>query len=115
MRACPRLVGELLPFEHRLGPNAYRAFPIRISISGEVAPLSPREREVAALISVGLTNREIASSLVISEATVKVHVRHILEKLRARSRAEVAARLLVRDTMQRLDVQAQHGQNGRRA
>jgi non-specific serine/threonine protein kinase len=53
--------------------------------------LSPREREVAILIARGHTNREIATSLVISEWTVETHVRHILTKLHVRSRAQVAA------------------------
>jgi DNA-binding CsgD family transcriptional regulator len=53
--------------------------------------LSPREREVIDLIRQGLTNREIAHTLYISEATAKVHVQHVLEKLGARTRAEAVA------------------------
>src|SRR5436305_1243526 len=71
-----------------------------------------REREVADLIGAGLTNREIARFLVISEATVKVHVRHILEKLHARSRAEVASRLIVRQATQLHDPEPLRGPNG---
>jgi len=56
------------------------------------ATLSPREEEVLHLISLGLSNAAIAAELYISEATVKVHVRHILEKLGARSRTEAAMR-----------------------
>jgi ATP/maltotriose-dependent transcriptional regulator MalT len=52
--------------------------------------LSPREREVSALLAQGHTNAEIARTLYISEVTVKVHVRHILKKLRVRNRAEAA-------------------------
>jgi DNA-binding NarL/FixJ family response regulator len=45
---------------------------------------------VLALLAEGKSNREIAELLVISEATAKLHVRHILEKLGARSRTEAA-------------------------
>jgi DNA-binding CsgD family transcriptional regulator len=56
-----------------------------------VVDLSDRELEVLELLGDGLRNREIAQRLYISEATVKTHVRHILEKLRMRNRAEAAA------------------------
>jgi ATP/maltotriose-dependent transcriptional regulator MalT len=52
--------------------------------------LSPREHEVLELLAQGHTNQEIGRALFISESTTKVHVRHILEKLGARSRAEAA-------------------------
>ena len=53
--------------------------------------LTPREREVVALIGRGLSNRQIAEALVISEATATVHVKHILAKLGFGSRVQVAA------------------------
>jgi non-specific serine/threonine protein kinase len=52
--------------------------------------LTPRERQVAALVARGLTNKEIADELVITEGTAAVHVEHIRTKLRLRSRAQVA-------------------------
>jgi DNA-binding CsgD family transcriptional regulator/tetratricopeptide (TPR) repeat protein len=54
--------------------------------------ISRREKEVLDLIAQGLRNKEIARTLFISEATVKVHVRHILEKLGVKSRTEAAVR-----------------------
>jgi DNA-binding NarL/FixJ family response regulator len=50
-----------------------------------------REIEVLQLISDGLVNREIGQRLFLSEETVKSHVRHLLAKLQARSRAHAVA------------------------
>jgi DNA-binding NarL/FixJ family response regulator len=58
---------------------------------GAIEDLSPREREVLELMAPGRRNREIAERLFLSEATIKTHVRHLLEKLRLRNRAEAAA------------------------
>jgi LuxR family transcriptional regulator, regulator of acetate metabolism len=58
------------------------------------SPLTAREREVIALVSSGATNQDIASALVISESTVKSHVKHILRKLGAANRAEAVSRHL---------------------
>lgn len=56
------------------------------------ALLSPRETEVLGLIARGYTNTQISRALFISASTTKVHVRHILEKLGVRTRAEAVAR-----------------------
>jgi DNA-binding CsgD family transcriptional regulator len=53
--------------------------------------LTPRERQVAALVVSGRTNRQIGRVLGISEKTAEVHLHHVMSKLDARSRAEVAA------------------------
>lgn len=50
--------------------------------------LSPREAEVLSLLRVGCSNREIASKLAISENTVMVHVRHLMQKIGATNRTE---------------------------
>ncbi|HEY3647533.1 MAG TPA: AAA family ATPase [Streptosporangiaceae bacterium] len=57
----------------------------------EALGLTPREADVLALIARGYTNREIASTLVISVKTAGVHVSHILRKLDAPNRLEAAA------------------------
>jgi len=54
-------------------------------------PLTRRERQVAALVASGRTNRQIGRVLGISEKTAEVHLQHVMAKLEARSRAEVAA------------------------
>jgi DNA-binding CsgD family transcriptional regulator/tetratricopeptide (TPR) repeat protein len=53
--------------------------------------LTPRESEIAALVAQGLSNREIAAKLVISQRTAETHVEHILTKLGFTSRAQIAA------------------------
>jgi len=54
-------------------------------------PLTRREQEVLRLVSQGLSNRQIARTLWIAESTVKVHIRHVFEKLGVKSRTEAAA------------------------
>lgn len=58
------------------------------------AVLTRREREVLELLAAGHTNGQVAEALVISEGTVKSHVKRILRKLRVSSRAEAVARYL---------------------
>jgi DNA-binding NarL/FixJ family response regulator len=86
-----------------LGPMLERANEVKLarqlglSLSPEerqrAETLSVREREIHELLAQGLTNRQIARALFISEVTVKVHVRHIFDKLGVRSRVEAATRL----------------------
>ena len=61
--------------------------------SGTWRDLSKREKEVLRLVARGLTNPEIALELFIAQATVKVHVHHILEKLGVPSRTAAALRV----------------------
>jgi DNA-binding NarL/FixJ family response regulator len=50
--------------------------------------LTPREAEVLSMIARGLSNREIATTLVVSEATIKTHINHVFAKIGARDRAQ---------------------------
>jgi ATP/maltotriose-dependent transcriptional regulator MalT len=87
---------QLLPEITRIVASAHdravaRAAGLAVPLeSSQGARLSRREAEVHRLISSGLSNREIAQTLFISEATVKVHVRRVLQKLGVRSRTEAA-------------------------
>jgi DNA-binding NarL/FixJ family response regulator len=57
-------------------------------------PLTVKEREILDLLAKGLANREIASTLVISTATVKSHLSHIYEKLGAKNRQDAVGRAI---------------------
>ena len=57
--------------------------------------LTPTERQVAALVAEGLTNREVAAKLVLAERTIEGHLSRIYSKLGVRSRAELAHRFSV--------------------
>src|SRR6202023_526390 len=69
-----------------------------LALAGETTAIdelvTPGEREVIALLVTGQTNSAIAERLVISEGTVKSHVKQILRKLGAVNRSEVIARYL---------------------
>jgi DNA-binding CsgD family transcriptional regulator len=62
----------------------------RLEGSAPAGLLSAREDEVARLVAEGLTNREIAARLFISERTAQNHVQHILAKLDFTGRAQIA-------------------------
>lgn len=66
--------------------------PMRIVVpAGEPPALTPREREVADLVARGLTNRQIAETLVIAQRTAEGHVERVLAKLGFGSRTQIAA------------------------
>jgi DNA-binding NarL/FixJ family response regulator len=104
-------IGELRRAEQELsaaGAERYRekvqrelrALGVRVArgsdaSDGGLAELSEREGELATLVEQGLTNREIAERLYLSQKTVETHLRNIFVKLRVASRREVAR--VVRD------------------
>ncbi len=65
--------------------------PSRPTAGEQVVSLTHREREIVGLITEGLTNRQIAQQLVLSERTVDTHTANLMRKLGLRSRAQVAA------------------------
>jgi DNA-binding NarL/FixJ family response regulator len=68
------------------------AFPAEAEASAAEGMLTPREREVLALLAAGATNPEIAKQLVLSPHTVKEHTSVLYRKLGVRNRAEAARR-----------------------
>ncbi len=75
---------------HAQVPAARAPTPRQIA-KKEFGGLTPREREIAAMIAQGKTNREIAETLVVSERTVETHVTNVLTKLGFESRTRIAA------------------------
>ena len=71
-------------------PYATRIDTLLATLAPDADPLTKREREIAALISEGLSNREIADQLFVSERTAQNHVQHILTKLGLPNRGRVA-------------------------
>jgi non-specific serine/threonine protein kinase len=108
----------LVPLQHTLGQDAFRSAweagramsdeqALELALAATQTPLeqpdqrredsrqrsaelSPREQQVAALLAEGLTNRQIAERLVVTERTVGAHIEHILDKLGFASRHQVA-------------------------
>nr|WP_038381478.1 two-component system response regulator NarL [Pantoea sp. IMH] len=56
----------------------------------DIEQLTRRERDILKLITQGMTNKAIARKLSITESTVKVHVKHLLKKMKLKSRVEAA-------------------------
>jgi DNA-binding CsgD family transcriptional regulator/tetratricopeptide (TPR) repeat protein len=101
-RGCPELLNQAV-LDERFRDYACTILPaardshlagragLRVT-QVERTALTRREKEVHELLAQGLTNREIARLLYVEEVTVKVHVRHILDKLGVRSRVEAATK-----------------------
>jgi len=75
----PAVTGQVL--------STYREGPPPVLPGPEADVLTPREREVLALIGQGLNNSEIAAELTLGEGTIKTHIGHIFAKLGLRDRA----------------------------
>ncbi|MBI4311527.1 MAG: response regulator transcription factor [Chloroflexi bacterium] len=89
----PRMAAKMLEEFSKFGPGRGEA--------DSEQDLTDREEEVLQLVAQGRTNKEIASQLVVSESTVKYHLRNILDKLHLENRAQVMAYAAQRGTRRR--------------
>lgn len=86
-------LGEATTNAERLGMPPWRRRIRELSHvleSSDKSPLTHREREIADLVAGGLTNRQIAARLFLSERTAQNHVQHILDKLGLDNRSQIA-------------------------
>jgi DNA-binding CsgD family transcriptional regulator len=88
-RAQDEAVREL----RRLGHRVARARAAGDGAGEPLGTLTDREREIAALVAAGRTNREVAEQLFLSPKTVEAHLRNVYAKLGVRSRVELATEL----------------------
>ena len=75
----------------RLDGESAEVIPLKSALRDREQEPTAREIEVLQLVADGLANREIGDRLFLSEETVKSHVRHLLAKLHARSRAHAVS------------------------
>jgi len=91
-------LGQALSIFERLGAPLWAAKAERelakVAVQTRADGLTATERRVAALVTRGRTNREVARAMFVTENTVQTHIRHIFQKLGVRSRTELAALLL---------------------
>ena len=84
----PEMTSKLVSAFQAIAADAAGAAPA--GAADPIHSLSPREREILAHIARGASNKEVARALGIAEATVKIHVQHILRKLGLGSRVQAA-------------------------
>jgi DNA-binding NarL/FixJ family response regulator len=94
--AIERIVAGELLCSPRVAAELFRGMSSRNERDGVPSSngvlLTIREQQVLSCLAHGRSNKEIAASLYIAEATVKSHVHHVLEKLQVSSRAQAIAR-----------------------
>lgn len=85
----PEMTGKLVNAFQALRTDTEAAAPAAVD-ADPIHSLSPREHEILGHIARGASNKEIARALDIAETTVKIHVQHILRKLKLSSRVQAA-------------------------
>jgi non-specific serine/threonine protein kinase len=91
--AAARAIGRSMPLEQAIADALEGLGTVRLE------SLTRREAQVAALVARGLTNRQIATELIVTEATAAKHVEHIRAKLGARSRSQIASWMTERSSI----------------
>jgi DNA-binding NarL/FixJ family response regulator len=86
------------PMSSSIARQVVQSFARRSAAQTPDVALSPREKEVLALVAKGYINKEIASMLSLSEDTVRGYLKHIYDKLHVRSRTEAAMKYFGRQT-----------------
>ena len=94
--ATRMLLTRARPSAERMGMTPWIG-RIDALLGGGAGPLTAREREIADLVALGRSNREIAAQLVLSNRTVGNHVQHILTKLGFANRSQITAWVVARD------------------
>jgi DNA-binding NarL/FixJ family response regulator len=90
-RSMAAMLDETLAVLVEAETTSAEAAPRRIVAAPATVALSPREKEVLALVAEGCSNKAIAEALFVSPNTVKTHVASLLSKLHADSRVQLAA------------------------
>lgn len=83
-----------VPMTGEIARKVIMTFQSPVAGSEDMVTLSSREQEILELLSQGLLNKEIADKLSISYHTVKVHLKHVYDKLHVRSRAEAMLKFM---------------------
>ena len=83
--------GTVLRFDEAVALASGRRTAVVAQTYGDAVRLTPRQREIAALVAEGFTNREIAERLVVAQRTAEGHVASILDRLNLTSREQLAA------------------------
>ncbi len=96
LSVLPRSALDQLRHAARRGAAALRASRRKVDQPGEAVPLTLRQQQVVQLLLEGLSNKEIARRLGITESTVKVHVRSIMSRAGVMSRTQLVLSVLNR-------------------
>lgn len=94
-----RLLGRGLSYAQRLAAEGSRRSGEGVAETLERAPLTPRERDVAALVIAGVSTRDVATRTGLTVSTVNTYLKRIFAKLGVHSRVELVARMAGTDNM----------------